>query len=116
MAQEAKENSEIADETEMIDLATIKAMKKDRFGDITKTNLQEALDEIVGKSKTEVTELLEEDIFFVKFIDSGKIPLGESIYYENREYTKTFKVGEKTYDLNFYRKDDKIICELVSEM
>lgn len=46
----------------------------------------------------------------------GKIPLGESIYNENRGYTKTYELEEKIYDINVYRKDDKIICELVMHL
>ena len=43
------------------------------------------------------------------------IPLGESIYYENREYRKNYDVEEKQYDINFYKKDKAIVCELVWE-
>lgn len=46
----------------------------------------------------------------------GAIPIGESIYYENREYSKSYELNEKTYEMNFYKKGTKIICELVYEI
>ena len=42
-----------------------------------------------------------------------EIPLGESIYNDNRLYSKTYEKEEKTYDINFYRNGEKIICEFV---
>ena len=46
----------------------------------------------------------------------GAIPIGESIYYENREYSKSYDLDEKTYEMNFYKKDTEIVCELVYEI
>lgn len=46
----------------------------------------------------------------------GAIPIGESIYYENREYSKSYDLDEKTYEMNFYKKDAGIVCELVYEI
>ena len=40
-------------------------------------------------------------------------PIEESIYDEERLYSKTYKSEENTYDINFYRKDNQIICEFV---
>ena len=45
-----------------------------------------------------------------------EIPLGESIYNDNRLYSKTYEKEEKTYDINFYRNGEKIICEFVYEV
>ena len=42
-----------------------------------------------------------------------EIPLGESIYYDNRLYSITYEKEGKVYDINIYRNDEKIICELV---
>lgn len=46
------------------------------------------------------------------------VPVGESIYYKNSQYTSNYKVNEikniKEYEINVYRKDERIICELVS--
>ena len=46
----------------------------------------------------------------------GAIPIGESIYYENREYSKSYDLDGKTYEMNFYKKDTGIVCELVYEI
>ena len=46
----------------------------------------------------------------------GGIPIGESIYYENREYSKSYELEEKTYEMNFYKKGTEIVCELVYEI
>ena len=54
-----------------------------------------------------------------KSISKGKIPVEESIYNENRLYTKTYtiedEIEEKTkkYDINFYKIDEIIVCEFV---
>ena len=42
-----------------------------------------------------------------------EIPLGESIYYKNGVYSKTYEVNKEIYEINFYRNSEKIICELV---
>lgn len=43
----------------------------------------------------------------------GRLPVEESIYNKGRLYSKTYKNEENEYDINFYRKDEKIICEFV---
>lgn len=45
----------------------------------------------------------------------ASIPLGESIYYENKEYRKTYDAEDKQYDINFWKRDNVIMCELVLE-
>ena len=42
-----------------------------------------------------------------------ELPVEESIYNEGRLYSKTYKSEKNTYDINFYRQDNKIICEFV---
>ena len=42
-----------------------------------------------------------------------ELPIEESIYIEGRLYSKTYKNEESEYDINFYRQDNKIICEFV---
>ena len=42
-----------------------------------------------------------------------ELPIEESIYTEGRLYSKTYKNEENEYDINFYRQDNKIICEFV---
>lgn len=47
----------------------------------------------------------------------GMIPVEESIYDEERLYSKTYTVKqedlEETYDINFYKKDNNLIAEFV---
>lgn len=40
-------------------------------------------------------------------------PLAESIYNDGRLYSKTYKNEEKQYDINYYKSENSIICELV---
>ena len=43
------------------------------------------------------------------------IPIGESIYKEKREYSGTYlTLNQEEYDINFYMKDDYLVCELVN--
>ena len=42
-----------------------------------------------------------------------KIPISESIYLDNRLYSKTYEKDGKTYDMNIYRNGENINCELV---
>lgn len=46
-------------------------------------------------------------------IQKVEIPLSESIYLDNRLYSKTYEKDGKTYDMNIYRNGEKINCELV---
>lgn len=55
----------------------------------------------------------ETDILYGESTESFERPTEESIYYEERLYSKTYKSEENTYDINFYRQDNKIICEFV---
>ena len=61
-------------------------------------------------------ENMENEKLYGEASQKEEIPLGESIYYDNRLYSKTYKKEEKTYDINFYRNNEKIICELVYVM
>ena len=40
-------------------------------------------------------------------------PIEESIYIDERLYSKTYKNNEKEYDINYYKTGESIICELV---
>ena len=55
-SQNAKTQTEIAEEKEVLDTATVKAMAKDRYGNLIQENLQEALDKIAGEGKAEVED------------------------------------------------------------
>ena len=69
----AKEKSEIANEKEIVDIATVQAMRKDRFGEVKKVELQNQLDNNTGAGKTNVTEEIEDMVLLVKFIASQRI-------------------------------------------
>ena len=73
-SKDAKEETEIAEEKEVVSLATVKSMEKDRFGNVIRENLQEALDELAGEGKTIVTG--------------------------NGPFTVTFKESERNYIIN----------------
>ena len=73
-SKDAKEQTEIAEEKEVVSLATVKSMEKDRFGNVIRENLQEALDELAGEGKTIVTG--------------------------NGRFTVTFKESERNYIIN----------------
>lgn len=45
-----------------------------------------------------------------------ELPIEESIYTEGRLYSKTYKNEDSEYDINFYRQDNKIICEFVKKL
>ena len=63
--------------------------------------------EITEEEYTETEQLYGEST------ESFERPLEESIYYEERLYSKTYKSEENTYDINFYRQDNQIVCEFV---
>lgn len=72
-AVQAKEETEISEEIETIEQATVQTMGNNNRGIIEKDKLQSQLDGITGEGKTIVTEDIEEGGFFVKFIESGRI-------------------------------------------
>ncbi len=69
----AKERAEMANEREIVEQATIQAMGKNKRGNIVRSELQEELDKITGEGKTTVIADTEEQGYFVKFVDSGRI-------------------------------------------
>ena len=69
-AGEAKEETEIASEKEVIEKATVEAMGKNKYGNIEEEQLQEAMDGETGDGKTEVESVGEE--FEVLFIESNR--------------------------------------------
>ena len=42
-----------------------------------------------------------------------ELPLEESIYNEERLYSKTYKNEEKEYNINYYKTGEYMVCELV---
>ena len=69
-ANDAKEQTEIAEEKEIVDRATIQAMGNNKRGNIVEDELQEQLDKITGNGKTETDDVGEE--FEVAFIESKR--------------------------------------------
>ena len=89
-ARESKEQTEIANEKEILEKATVEAMGKNKYGNIEENELQSALNQETGEGKTEAVDIGEE--FEVLFKES------------NRYYTvdKDGNVGE----VNEYYKDE----------
>lgn len=70
-AGNAKEQSEIDNEKETVDTSTVQAMGENKYGNITKENLQNELDNYTGDGKTEV--LYDgEDTLYVYFIETKR--------------------------------------------
>ena len=72
-ALSAKEQTEIANEKEIVEEATVQAMGKNKRGNLVRDELQEELDKLTGEGETIVTTDTEEQGYFVKFVDSGRI-------------------------------------------
>ena len=69
-ANEAKEQTEIAEEKEIVDMASLQAMGNNKRGNLVKEELQEQLDKITDNGKTEVSDNGEE--FEIVFVDSNR--------------------------------------------
>ena len=69
-ANDAKEQTEIAEEKEIVDRATIQAMGNNKRGNLVENELQEQLDKITGSGTTETDDVGEE--FEVAFIESKR--------------------------------------------
>ena len=86
----------------------------------TTTQVQNIMQEfeIMCEGYMEITEeeYKETEQLYGESTESFERPLEESIYDEERLYSKTYKSEENTYDINFYRQDNKIICEFVKTL
>ena len=69
-AQSAKEETEIANEKEVVEKATVQTMGNNKFGNVEKDGLQKELDRETGEGKTEVSEA--DEYFKVTFKDSER--------------------------------------------
>ena len=69
-SKEAKEQTEIAEEKEVVDRATVQAMGNNKKGNLIESELQEQLDKIASSGKTEVTNTGDE--FEVLFKESNR--------------------------------------------
>ena len=70
-ANDAKEQTEIAEEKEIVDRATIQAMGNNKRGNIVEDELQEQLDKIADKGKTDVLQD-GKDTLYVYFAESNR--------------------------------------------
>lgn len=61
----------------------------------------------------EIEDIEKSETLYGESSQTVKIPLSESIYRDNRLYSKTYEKEGKTYDINFYKNGEKINCELV---
>ena len=69
-AGQAKEETEIANEREIVEKATVQAMGNNKYGNIVEDELQSELDKETGKGKTDATDIGE--VFEIAFIDSKR--------------------------------------------
>ena len=62
-------------------------------------------------------DIEKEGTLYGESTSKGMIPVEESIYDEERLYSKSYTVkkedSEETYDINFYKKDNNLITEFV---
>ena len=70
-AEKAKDDSEIADEIEILSLSTMQAAGEDALGQIIEDNLEKALTNNIGK-RDEAYEMNGTGPFIVKFLDSQR--------------------------------------------
>ena len=70
-AGQAKEETEIANEKEIVEKATVQAMGNNRYGNIEESELQQQLDKETGEGKTRVSVIRKK--YIVQFIDSERM-------------------------------------------
>lgn len=70
MFGEAKVQTEIDGEKEMLETSIVQAMGKNKYGDVTQKELEEKLNSNAGEGKTEV--IADDDNLIVKFIESNR--------------------------------------------
>ena len=68
-SKDAKEQTEIAEEKEIVNLAAIRAMGKDRYGNVTEEYLREELDELIGNGKYDLSG---KGPFTITFLESKR--------------------------------------------
>ena len=114
-AGRAKEKTEIANEKEIIEKATVQAMGNNKYGNIEEQELQEQLDRETGEGKTEATDIGEE--FEVIFTESSRYYIvdkdgnvGEGQDFTKDEHPGDFTIGENGEILNGEEKPYEISC------
>ncbi len=98
-AGRAKEETEIANEKDILEKATVQAMGNNKYGNIEEEELQEQLDKETGEGKTEARDVGEE--FEVLFKESNRYytidkngNVGEANTYEEDKYPGDITVGK----------------------
>ena len=116
-ANKAKEQTEITEEKEIIEKATVQAMGNNKYGNIEEDELQSELDKETGEGKTETSEIGEE--IEVVFIESDRYytvdvdgNVAQIITEENAAETptyweKTTKTDEEWYSYADISNGDK---------
>ena len=104
-SKNAKEETEIANEKEIIEKATVQAMGSNKQGNIEESELQNALNKETGEGKTEATDVGEE--FEVVFKGSNRYYIvdkygnvGEAQEYIKDKYPGDITVGKDGEKLN----------------
>ncbi len=104
-AEQAKEETEIANEKEIVEKATVQVMGNNKYGNIEESELQSELDKETGEGKTDTTDIGEE--FEVVFIDSNRYYIVDKDGNVEGEYTINkdknpgdFTIGEKGEELD----------------
>ena len=116
-AGKAKEEAEIANEKEVLEKATVQAMENNKYGNIEKDELQNALDKETGEGKTQTSEIGEE--IEVVFIESDRyytvdrdgnvtqIITEENVAETPAYWEKTTKIDEEWYSYADISNGDK---------
>ena len=104
-AELAKEETEIANEREIVENATIQAMGNNKYGNLEESELQEQLDKETGEGKTEATDIGDE--FEVVFTESNRYYTVDKdgnitgVYDITKdEYPGDFTIGENGEELD----------------
>lgn len=105
----------VREETEKLNIYQTE-YKLDKYENIN-SQIEKIIREFEKMSKRyiniEPEEKVKNETLYGESSQTVKIPLGESIYNNNRLYSKTYEKEGKTYDINFYKNGEKINCELV---
>ena len=84
-AGQAKEETEIANEREIVEKATVQAMGNNKYGNIEESELQSELDKETGEGETNATDIGDE--FEVIFVDSNRYYIVDKDGNVEGEYT-----------------------------
>ena len=108
--KESKEQTEIANEKEILEKATVEAMGKNKYGNIEESELQNALNNETGDGKTEAVDVGEE--FEVLFKESNRYytvdkdgNVGEMQEYVEDKYPGDITVGKDGEKLDGQSKE-----------